>query len=117
MSTLGRLVCPGISKRDIDRPSVLGIVPAMPTQYAPFRVQLPADTVRDIYLYAQDHPDMTLGEVVADALSRLWEDQRWCPRPGSRVRSRRPGRRPRQRFPRDLVVLIDDGAMASPVLS
>jgi len=80
----------------------------MPAQYAPFRVQIPRDTLRDIYLYAQDHPDLTMGDIVQQAVQSLFTKEAWQPRAEARVRSRRPGRRARPRCPQNIFVLLDD---------
>ena len=80
----------------------------MASRYTTFRVQLPHDIVREIYLYAQDHPEMTMGDVIAQGLVQMWEGEQWRPRPDARVRPRKAGRRMRPACPRDLVVIVDD---------
>jgi hypothetical protein len=80
----------------------------MPAQYAPFRVQIPRDTLREIYLYGQDRPDLTMGDIVQQAVRGLFTKEGWQPRSGARVRNRRPGRRMRARCPRDLFVLLEE---------
>jgi hypothetical protein len=80
----------------------------MPAQYAPFRVQIQRDTLRELYLYGQDHPEMTLGDIVQHAVRQLFEQEGWQARPDARVRSRRPGRRARAHCPRDVFVLVED---------
>ena len=97
----------------------------MPAQYAPFRVQIQRDTLRELYLYGQDHPEMTLGDIVQHAVRQLFEREGWQARSDARVRSRRPGRRARAHCPRDVFVLVDDPsdtpvqnmAAASPYLA
>lgn len=80
----------------------------MPSRYTSFRAQIPSETLREIYLYAQDHPELTLGDIIGQAVQRLFTQEGWQPRPEARVRARRPGRRARPRCRRDVFVLIDD---------